>query len=203
MYTPKQFTLNDPEHQYRVIRENLFATLVTQGTDGLHATHLPLLLEERAAGPVLCGHMALGNPQLDHRVHPVLVIFTGPHAYISPRWYETEGLVPTWNYVAVHVHGTLRVLEDADASAAHLDALIARLEPQGLPALPAERKNALMSGIRAFEINVGRIEGKAKLGQNRKRQDIGGAVAGLESEGTEAEQAMAALMKALTGEPNV
>ena len=183
MYTPKPFVLGDAQAQAQIIRDYPFGTLVTQGPDGIHATHLPFLLHRRDDGSsILAGHMARQNPQLAHTDHPTLVIFSGPHAYISPRWYETPGLVPTWNYIAVHVHGTMSVLEDEAESGRHLDALIERFDSVDKPVIPAETRAKLLQGIQAFEIAITQIEGKAKLSQNRSAADRKGVVSGLSEE---------------------
>ena len=180
MYTPKPFALDDVEAQAAIIRDHPFGTLVTQGEDGLHATHLPFLLHKGPDGTlILAGHMAQQNPQLGHTDRPALVIFSGPHAYISPRWYETPDLVPTWNYVAVHVHGVMTIRDDPAESERHLKALIDRFDSGGSGIVPESTMKTLLPGIRAFEIAVTRIEGKAKLSQNRSSADREGVIAGL------------------------
>jgi transcriptional regulator len=198
MYTPKAFALDDFEAQAGIIRNHPFGTLVTQGDDGLHATHLPFLLHLRDDGSgILAGHMARQNPQLTQTDRPVLVVFTGPHAYVSPRWYQTPNLVPTWNYVAVHVHGTMSLVADADATERHLDALIARFETGEPPIIPAETRAKLLPGIQAFEIAIARIEGKAKLSQNRLAADRKGVITGLLDEGDDDGRHMAERMMEL------
>ena len=183
MYTPKAFALDDPEAQANIIATHPFGTLVTQGEDGLHATHLPFLLHrQQSGGGVLAGHMARHNPQLGHTERPALVIFSGPHAYVSPRWYATPNLVPTWNYVAVHVHGVLTVATGPAAGERHLDELLARFEPAGPDIVPPETRAKLLPGIQAFEMAITRIEGKAKLSQNRSAGDRKGVISGLSEE---------------------
>ena len=107
------------EQTHAFIRSHGFATLFTHGENGMTATHLPLLLDPDA-GPHghLLGHMARANPQWKDIQGEALVVFSGPHAYVSPTWYETPGTVPTWNYVAVHAYGPLRLVEDRDVDAA-------------------------------------------------------------------------------------
>jgi transcriptional regulator len=129
-----------------------------------------------------------------------MVVFTGPHGYISPSWYETDLAVPTWNYVAVHVYGTATVLEDDSAVAGLLERLVAKYEstmpnPWRLQA-PEEWQANLRKAIVGFEITVSRVEGKAKLSQNRPAVDIAGAIAGLVGQGN---AELAAMMWGVNG----
>src|SRR5262245_45723809 len=107
MYIPAAFAESDQARLHEFIEQNSFGTLVSQGAGRPFASHLPFLLE-RDAGPrgVLVGHMARANPQWqDAAGQTVLAIFTGPHVYISPSWYEADQVVPTWNFTAVHACG--------------------------------------------------------------------------------------------------
>src|SRR5579884_840207 len=118
MYIPKHFAVHDPAWIRAFIDEYRFATLVTLADGEPFATHLPLLYEP-GAGPngLLRGHMARANPHWKSFEGSIqLAIFTGPHAYVSPTWYETAGpAVPTWNYTAVHAYGKARVVDEAAA----------------------------------------------------------------------------------------
>src|SRR3954454_11462855 len=107
MYIPVAFDESDPVRPHAFIRRHSFAVLPSRHEGGLVASHLPLLfdVEDGPKGRLL-GHMARANPQWKQVVGDVLVVFSGPHAYISPAWYEEEGTVPTWNYAAVHAYGT-------------------------------------------------------------------------------------------------
>src|SRR5437879_1488408 len=114
MYLPKHFEVTDEEKVNAVMLEHSFATVVTQGDGGLFASHVPVVFRpERGARGRLEGHVARANPHWRHFVpeREALVIFQGPHAYVSPSWYETKPAVPTWNYVAVHAYGRPRLLE--------------------------------------------------------------------------------------------
>ena len=105
MYSPGHFQINDPETLTAFMREHSFATIVTHDGAVPHATHMPVLLDpDRGPQGTLVSHMARANPQWKHFAdgREVLVIFTGPHAYVSPAWYATTPAVPTWNYTAVH-----------------------------------------------------------------------------------------------------
>ncbi|MDE0205041.1 MAG: FMN-binding negative transcriptional regulator [Candidatus Tectomicrobia bacterium] len=190
MYTPEQFRVSDlPTLQADMQRWN-FATLITPDADeGPQVTHLPLLLD-RGRGPfgVLAGHMARANPHWKAfgGSRESLAIFHGPHGYVSPRWYVSEIAVPTWNYVAVHAFGTPRLVEGSEAMVAHLNALIRYHEGTGTDSwrpdgLPPDTFAALLNGIVCFELPIARIEGKAKLGQNRSRGDVLGAIRGLQA----------------------
>lgn len=192
MYVPNAFHIDDPGALHSFMQQYSFATLVTGG-DEPFATHLPLLLDP-ARGPhgTLIGHFARPNPhwQLDHGRQGSVAIFHGPHAYISPSWYRS-GLpaVPTWNYAAVHATGRLLIMHDAERVAAVLERTVltyeaARPQPWTNP-LPREANEKLIAAVVAFEMTIDRLEGKFKLGQNRKREDQVGAIEGLESAGDE------------------
>src|SRR5688572_13248426 len=115
MYVPSHFNVTDLATLHDAIERYSFATLVSQSSGKLEASHLQLLLD-RDAGlqGTLVGHMARANLQWQLAAgQEVLAIFSGPHAYISPQWYSAEAVVPTWNYVAVHAYGRLELIEDA------------------------------------------------------------------------------------------
>ena len=114
MYTPPSFAETDRDKLLAAVREYSFATIVSGGDGDLVATHMPLLLETNNDNARLVGHWAKANRQWNAADgQRVLAIFSGPHAYISPTWYAAPNTVPTWNYVAVHVYGTLRVEHDS------------------------------------------------------------------------------------------
>ena len=115
MYVPAAFAEIDPTKLHEFMRRHSFAVLTSHGEEGLFASHLPVLLNAEA-GPHghLLGHMARGNPQWRGVRGEVMVVFSGPHVYVSPSWYEERGTVPTWNYVAVHAYGTFHVVEDGE-----------------------------------------------------------------------------------------
>ena len=174
MYVPAAFAETDPARLFDCIEAHSFGLLVSADRDSGEpvATHLPLLVA-RDQGPRgrLVGHMARANPQwraIDGR--HVLCVFSGPHAYVSPSWYEAENVVPTWNYVAVHVYGTCRVLDD-NAATAEIVARYVETYERSLPApwtLDDSTRSfeKLVQLIVGFEIEIERIEGKWKLGQN-------------------------------------
>ena len=181
------------------------AHLVTTGPDGLDSTLLPVLVDhERGSLGSLVGHLARGNPQwreADGR--SALAILTGPQGYVSPGWYpsksENHKVVPTWNYVVVHAHGELVVHDDADT----VSSIVRRLtdlheadleQPWSADDAPPEFIEAMVRGVVGIEVRITRLEGKAKLSQNRPATDAAGVVAGLESRGP-TDQAVAAAMR--------
>lgn len=178
MYIPSAFAMNDPARLEEIISSHSFAILVSKDGDSFFSSHLPFLYhpQEGTKGKLL-SHMARANRhwQLFRETEEVLVIFVGPHAYISPSWYATEVAVPTWNYVTVHVHGIPRILESDAALEYVLNETVAKHESL-LPEpwtyhLPDEMKAKLKQALVGFEIKITRIEGKFKLGQNRSMED--------------------------------
>lgn len=202
MYVPKHFEIDDRESLLDVMRAHPFAVLVNAGTapEPL-VTHLPLAADLREGRVVLTGHLARANGQwkLWQALPRVLAVFTGPHAYVSPRHYETEKAVPTWNYITVHASGTTRILEDTESADRAQKRLIADHEPEYADrwaALPAEYRDAMLRGIVAFEILVDDLQGKFKLSQNRPAGDRR-RVHQAQSEGTPDDRALALWMERL------
>lgn len=184
MYTPKAFACVDREALHGLMEAYPFAILVTP--DGA-ISHIPLLLLPTEDGELgtLFGHVARPNPQAESLRNPgrATAVFSGPHGYISPRWYETALAVPTWNYAAVHAHGSVRIIE-GDDFLARLGQLLDRYEPEGWQdRMPADYLRKQLPGIVGFELTIERLEGKLKLSQNKSQADILGAIAGLEAEG--------------------
>jgi transcriptional regulator len=187
MYIPTAFEIADPARLAAFMEQHSFATVVTQDAAGVpFASHIPLLLELEAGVPArLLGHLAKANPQWQHfsQDREVLVLFQGPHAYISPQWYQAEVAVPTWNYAAVHAYGRAKLISDES----RLDDLVQRTvryyEGDGPEAwkgdLPAEYVSKMLKAIVGFELSITRVEGKFKLGQNRSPEDIAGVYAAL------------------------
>jgi transcriptional regulator len=191
MYVPAHFR----EDRSRILRDAItrigFATLITQGADGLDANHVPMLLE----GDVLRFHVARANPVWREPAPDALAVFLGPHAYVSPSWYpskaETGKAVPTWNYLTVHARGTLTAIHDADWLRAHVTALSAmheagRAEPWAVSDAPGDYIDAMLRAIVGFELAIMKLEGKWKLSQNRPAADRDGVRDALLHEGGEA-----------------
>jgi transcriptional regulator len=189
MYIPEAFKLSDRPACHRVMRENNFGILVTRSEAAPpFATHLAFFLKPDA-GPngTLVSHVAAANPQIKDLASgkQALVIFHGPHAYVSPGWYESQPAVPTWNYIAVHAYGIPRVIDDPAAVRAALEELVEENEHQGgsgwrVSNLPDAFFASKAGGIVVFELPIDRLEGKAKLSQNRTAEDRAGVVAALE-----------------------
>lgn len=199
MYMPPYFEETDRATLYRVIRENNFGLLVTSAAGAPFATHLPFLLE----GDRLLAHMARANQQWRcfEQGAEALCVFGGPHAYISPRWYAGTRLVPTWNYVAVHVYGRPRIVADPAAVRDQQARLVAAHEagaerPWTMDGLPESHLAGQLRAIVAFEVPIERIEGKFKLNQNRTAEDRAGVVAALSGSPRAGDREMAALMTA-------
>ncbi|HEV3121341.1 MAG TPA: FMN-binding negative transcriptional regulator [Isosphaeraceae bacterium] len=199
MYIPRLFNEPDLAKLHSFIEENSFALLVSQGHERLIASHLPILLD-RSHGPHgrLFGHMARANSQWQEARGEVLAVFSGPHAYISPAWYEAEGVVPTWNYVAVHAYGKLELVE---ARANLLEILrksvtffeSARTSPWNFDEADSALSK-LLPTIVGFQITITRIEGKWKLGQNRPEEQRQSVIRVLEGRRDEDSQEIARLM---------
>jgi transcriptional regulator len=187
MYIPKAFEVTDLSTLHEFIETYSFGTLVTVAGEQPVATRLPLILDRtRGRQGTLLGHVARANPQWRSfdGDRQCLVMFDGPHAYISPSWYATSPAVPTWNYTAVHVYGIPRPFHDAGQLAELVDRLVGIYEgkmTEPWPGkLPGDFKAAMLKAIVGFTIEIDRIEGKFKLGQNRPVEDRSGAVARLE-----------------------
>jgi len=181
MYIPSAFRVEDAEKLASFMEQHRFATLVTHDGAAPFASHLPMLLRKEG-GPhgTLVSHMARANPQWRHFTNgqEALAVFHGPHAYISPSWYQTQPAVPTWNYATVHAYGVPRLLEDRASVTTLLRETVATFEsplPNPWPGnLPEDYFDRMMQGIVTFEIPLSRVEGKFKLGQNRGPEDLRG-----------------------------
>ena len=198
MYVPSAMQMPSNEAAWDFIDQFSFGSLISSELVG---THLPFILKrEEGAFGTLYGHFARANPHWRSvEGQDVLVIFNGPHAYISPAWYAKGPAVPTWNYAAVHAYGTLDLLT-AEQTLDCVEELVARHDPalSTYPDLmPETFKQKLLKGIVGFRIELIRLEGKWKLGQHRSRDDQAGVYSHLsDSESLEA-QALARYMAAL------
>jgi transcriptional regulator len=178
MYIPPSFRADDPDTLAAFMNAHSFATLVTCKEGVPFATHLPMRHSIDSGGAfILVSHMARANPQWHDfaNLAEVLTIFTGPHAYISPAWYTVEPAVPTWNYTAVHVYGRPKIVYDHERIVSLLAETVQFYEqafehPWSYD-LPVDYRDKLIQAIVVFEIEVTRMEGKFKLGQNRSAED--------------------------------
>jgi transcriptional regulator len=183
MYIPTHHRETDQGKLHDFIEAHSFGLLVSTLDGGLFATHLPFLLDRREGR--LLAHLARTNPQwreLEGR--EVLVVFSGPHAYVSPTWYEDENVVPTWNYVAVHTYGVCRLADEPDATADILSRTVAVYErpmPRPWAIDPSTEFFAKMArGVVGFRVEISRLEGKWKLNQNHpavRREKVAHALA--------------------------
>lgn len=178
MYIPNAFRVDDQGELLAFMRANSFATLVSVERGAPVATHLPLLVEEVGGAVRLTGHLAKANPQWKaFGAGEALAIFQGPHAYISPSNYAARENVPTWNYIAVHAYGAAVPLSAAESRAAleaMMSAMINEYEPAYHPqweGLSERYRDGMLRGVVGFALHVTRLEGKAKLSQNRSADD--------------------------------
>jgi transcriptional regulator len=205
MYVPQNYREDRPQILHDLIRRFAFATLITSADGHFEANHLPLFLDaSRAEHGVLRGHVARPNTvwQSLSQNREVLCVFLGPHAYISPAWYRSAGPhVPTWNYAAVHVWGRPRLIEGAELRQ-HLFELVEFFEsdhaqPWSARNQPEEFLDRMQRAIVGFEIEITRIQGKRKLGQNRTKEDREGAATALASTGDALAAEISQLMRSI------
>ncbi|HVB21645.1 MAG TPA: FMN-binding negative transcriptional regulator [Ktedonobacteraceae bacterium] len=204
MYIPKAFREEDIDVLHAFMQENNFAILVTIQDSVPLATHLPLILGlEKGAYGTLRGYMARANMQWRtfDETKETLVIFPGPHAYISPSWYvsEPETSVPTWNYAAIHAYGIPHIVSDEDALYTLLKDSVDTFEAGfSQPWTIQQRGDFMRKKMRAivgFELLITRLEGKLKLSQNRSSEDRESVVAMLQNSDDMLNNAIAKLMQ--------
>jgi transcriptional regulator len=195
MYVPAHFAERDLAALGAFIDAHSFGTLVTSADGKPFASHVPFLYD--AATERLHCHLARANPQWRHfeSSTEALVIFAGPHGYISPTWYEEPG-VPTWNYAVVHVYGQARAIDDAESTARHVEALAAKHERDNTPPWVPRYDRRQLAGIVGVEIRIDTVEGKFKLSQNRSAADRAAVAARLAASGSDNDTALAELVRA-------
>ncbi|MEN8197823.1 MAG: FMN-binding negative transcriptional regulator [Pseudomonadota bacterium] len=200
MYIPKPFAETDLPILHGLIRDNNFGVLISVVDGTPFASHLPFVIDPDA-GPngTLVSHMARANPHW-RSIGPdteALAIFQGPHAYVSPTWYDPSiNAVPTWNYAVVHAYGVPEWVEDPPAVRTQQEELVDMQEadnpvPWHLDSQPPEYVEGMLKGIVTFRIPIARIEGKLKLSQNHPEVNRRGAIAGLRRTGGDANAAVA------------
>ncbi|WP_166362274.1 FMN-binding negative transcriptional regulator [Pseudomonas akapageensis] len=206
MYLPSAFKDVDLTSLQQQIQQTRLAVLVTNGEQGLQASHLPLLLKpEQGANGTLYGHFAKGNPQWKDLTNgaEAMVIFAGADAYVSPGFYPSKAedgkVVPTWNYVAVHAYGQAEVFTDPERLLELVSALTdrhesGRAQPWTVADAPPDYIDGMLKAIVGFALPIGRLEGKRKLSQNRNAADIAGVREGLASSPDSQDQQLARLM---------
>lgn len=203
VYLPTAFTETREEVLIAHIARHDFGLLVSHGPHGLIASQIPFIAERRDGRLYLLGHLARPNPQVADLAdgREALAIFAGPHAYVSPGWYEKGPAVPTWNYASVHAYGVPRTIADP----VWLRDLVAVLserheghEPErrwDIEDLPEPYLASMLNGIVGVEIAVERLEGKFKLSQNRPAADRPRVIAALERRDDPDSHAIALLMR--------
>jgi transcriptional regulator len=200
MHIPKHNLSTDKEEILAFIKQYSFATIITVKDNFQTATHLPFVVTETEQGIVLTSHFAKANMQWKEITdNNVLVIFTEPHAYISPKHYDSEMNVPTWNYIAVHVYGKGKLITEVEQSFAVLDSMVANFEREyktQWDKLPMEFKTKMLNGIVSFQIDVTDIQAKKKLSQNKKAAERQRIISAFENSNDNNEKTIAGFMKA-------
>jgi transcriptional regulator len=187
LYIPKAHLVEDRKFLHDFMEEFAFVDLVT-ATHGIRITHIPSLLD-RTTGKygTIRGHIARQNPQREtfNSREPAVVVFRGPHSYISPTWYAKTEVVPTWNFAVVHASGKLKPIDEPKALHDLLAQLIHKFEGEGsaynFAKLPDSYTSGMIGGIIGFEMEIEVLEGKFKLGQERSVEDKQGILRGLQS----------------------
>jgi transcriptional regulator len=207
MFRPPAFAEDDPAVLAAILAETRLATLISVVDGAPVADHVPVLFDPgRGSHGTLSGHLARANPQAAPAAdgRPVLVAVLGPEAYVSPSFYPskrvTGRVVPTWNYVAVHAHGRIRLFDDTDRLLALVTTLTDRHEagrsdPWRVTDAPEDFVRTQLRGIVGFEVEIERLEGKRKLSQNRTAEDRAGVAAGLGLSDDARDHAVAAAMR--------
>lgn len=189
LYVPRAHLVEDRALLHRFMDEYAFVDLVTP-TPALRITHLPVVLDREVGrfGTIL-GHISAQNPQKAafDGAHDALVVFRGPHGYISPTWYAKQDVVPTWNFAVVHASGRPRAITDPVETRALLSRLIAKFEARtgsgyDFSTLPEEYVSRLVQGTAPFRMEIDLLEGKFKLGQERSEGDRRGVLEHLQAE---------------------
>jgi transcriptional regulator len=201
MYTPKAFEVADLPMLHAAMKQSELATLVTITTNGLVATHLPLLLDEtNGAYGTLTGHVSRANVQWRETdpTAEALIIFLGLDSYVSPNWYpakqETGRVVPTWNYAAIHAYGRITFIEDPEWLRKMVSDLTRKHEVTDAPAVYIDSQ---LKAIVGFEFQILRLEGKQKFNQNRSVEDRLGVIEGLRELEDERKTKVAELMEGI------
>ena len=190
MYRPDEFRIDDVGRMHKLMRARPFASLVSNGTAGLYASHLPTVLKDEGSYGVIECHLARANPHWKDIAggNEVLMIFHGPEGYIPPNWYPSKAehgkVVPTWNYAIVHAYGRSETMQNRDWLRRHVGQLTAQQEqtqakPWAISDAPQSYVDAMLRGIIGFRLVITRIEGKWKMSQNRELNDQLGVMNGL------------------------
>ena len=175
MYIPNQFNVTNEAEKIDFMRRYSFATIVTIKNDIPIATQLPFFIDNRSNKLVLSSHFAMANEQTKYiENNTSLVIFTEPHAYISPVHYDKKESVPTWDYIAVHAYGKAKIVKDEAAVINLLEQMIQFYDENYMAqwkGLSDKFKKGMVKGIVAFEIEVADLQGQKKLSQNKNEAE--------------------------------
>lgn len=171
MFIPNIFNMEQEADKIAFMKQYSFATIITANDNVPMATQLPFYIDDSNDNLLLCGHFAIANEQVKYiEANTSLVIFTEPHAYISPSHYDKKESVPTWDYIAVHAYGKATIVTDETTKAKALEQMITFYEPDYLEQwkhLPEKFKKGMMRGVVAFELQVSDLQGQQKLSQNK------------------------------------
>jgi transcriptional regulator len=199
MYIPPYYREEDKSKLIEFMHAHNFANVISSENNKLTATHLPFVIEERENKVFLVSHMAKANPQWQNfNENELLVIFQGPHAYISPSNYEKQQNVPTWNYIAVHAYGKAMIINDPKEVWDLMERTIHKFEEKFFEqwkSLSPEYVNGMLKAIVAFEIEVTRMDGKFKLSQNKTKNEQQNIISSFEKSEDSTQREIAEEMK--------
>lgn len=199
MFIPDDFDFKNNAQKIAFMKKYSFATIITVKDDIPIATQLPFIIDDTSGKLLLRSHFALANEQVEYIVNNTsLVIFTEPHAYISPSLYEKRESVPTWDYIAIHAYGKARIIEDAEGKIELLEQMISYYEEEYMEqwkSLSEKFKKGMIRGIAAFELEVTDFQGQKKLSQNKSEAERKRIVEHLEQSDNTVEKDIAAYIK--------
>jgi transcriptional regulator len=195
MYIPKGFNFENDAEKVAFMKHYSFATMVTNKGSLPLATQLPFILKDKPEGLLLNAHFALANEQAKYiEQNTSLVIFSEPHAYISPSHYDKVESVPTWDYVTVHAYGNAQIIIDEDAKRAAFEEMIIMYEPLYLEqwkSLSEKFKLGMMKGTVVFDFTVTDLQGQKKISQNKSEREREKIIAHLDNSNSSSEKAIA------------
>ncbi len=184
MYIPKHYQITEEKLIFEFLQSNSFAIIISNGEQTPSATHLPFIVKKEDEELKLVTHLAKENPhaKILEQNQDVLIIFNGPHGYISPLWYANPINVPTWNYASVHIHGKVECVHDASEKLQILKETIVFYEEKYLEqfnTLPKEYIDGMLEHITGVRVKVVAIEAKFKMNQNKTKEDLEGVMSNL------------------------
>ncbi len=199
MYTSKGFEFDNDADKIAFMKQYSFATIISTNDGFPVATQLPFVIDDSTGKLLISSHFALVNEQAANvEANTSLVIFTGPHGYISPRHYDKWESVPTWDYIAVHAYGKARIVHDETGKMRILEQMISYYEQDYLKQwneLPEKYKKGMIRGIVAFELEVTNLQGQKKLSQNKSSEERKRIIAHLKDSNDHTENSLAAYIQ--------